>query len=179
MQDIRTLSIAVVLVLAPAFGCGDDAGGDGASPSGGTGTSGSGSQGEGEIDACAIVTQADASQLFGEEATSEAPFAPGALGACNWVYEVEDEIGSVSSQLLQFYIWPTEQYHSVPADSEPLDVGQDGYLEWSETLGVDTGWIQGGRALTLSYFSVGDGMPTHASRVEPMKQLASTVSDRL
>jgi hypothetical protein len=174
----QALLIAMLSIAAVA--CGDDASADGSSDGGGAG-SGASPQ-PGEIDACAIVTQQDASELFGQPAVPEqgTPVVdPALIGECLWTYEVEDEIGSVSSQLLQFYVWEGEMYHSVPEPSEPFAVGQDGYLVVSDLSGVDIGWIQDGNAIALSYFSIGDNMPTHASRVEPMKALALEVSDRL
>lgn len=125
--------------------------------------------------------------LFGQEAENRTDEASHEgthvlippISACVWRYEVEDEVGSVSSQSLGFYVFaPDDEHRIAPADSEALPVGDDGYIKWSEADGIYTGWIQDGHAIMLSYFSVGDDMPTHASRVEPMKVLAQDVSDR-
>lgn len=171
---------ALALASAAAFSCGDDdegaSGGDGGLAGGGGGASSAT-----KLDACRIVTEQDASALFGDPATRDegpAVVDPALLGRCLWTYEVEDEVGSTTSQLLQLYVWDGAA-HSVPPGSEPLDVGEDGYVDASEAIGVDIGWVQDDRAILLSYFSIGDDMPANLSRVEPMKTLAQEVSDRL
>jgi hypothetical protein len=170
---------AFAFVLASTvLACGDD---DDASPGQDGGAAGS-SPAAGELEACELVTQQDASALFGQPATRDDDAQVvnrGLLGQCLWTYEVEDEIGSVSSQLLQFYVWDGPVYHSVPANSDPLDVGEDGYVAASAAAGVDIGWVQDERAILLSYFSIGDDMPANLSKLEPMKALAQEVSDRL
>jgi len=181
LPDPKSRACALACMLVLAVGCGDDAGAGANADASAGGGSGTGSP-SGEIDACAIVTQQDASMLFGEPAVRDqgADVVDRALiGACLWTYEQADEIGSVSSQLLQFYVWGSPDYHSAPPSSEPFAVGQDGYLAASDAVGVDIGWIQDGNSLLLSYFSIGDDMPTHASRIEPMKALALEVSGRL
>ncbi len=175
LRPRESLSLLASLWLGSgALGCG----GGGAGADGG---SGGGSQGK-SFDACAIVTQADATALFGQTAKRDSDqliVDPALLGQCSWTYEEQDSIGSTYSQNLHFRLWDGTGYNSAPSGADPLAVGQDGYVKVSEMSGIDIGWLQGGRSVVLTYFSIGATMPTNASMVEPMKMFAMEVSSRL
>ena len=169
------LALACCLTACPGD---DDASSAG---DGGASSSGNGSK-AGEIDACTLLTMDDASALFGQPAkrdSDEPVVDPALLGQCHWTYEEEDEIGSVYSQSVHFYAWDSPRYHSAPTGADPLDVGEDGYVKWSEATGVDTGWLQNDRSYQLYYFSIGDTMPSNESKVDDVKALALTISQRL
>lgn len=178
-------SCGLVALALLGAGCGGDDGEGGSAQDGGANSgaqAGASASSKGKLDACKIVGEQDATALFGQPAKRDADelvVDPALLGQCQWTYEKEDEIGSVASQSLQFYVWDGAEYHSVPPDAEPLEVGEDGYVKASEALGVDTGWVQDGRAIALSYFSIGTGMPSNASKVSAMKALALEISARL
>lgn len=175
---------ACVLALA---GCGSDGGGDGSSGTGGAGIGGTGAGGSGggadgapgsEIDACAIVTRADATALFGEKATPDTSNNPvvdaNLLGECLWAWDTE-----TSGQLLQFRVWNGAEYHDVPDTAEAFAVGTDGYVNVDPFWGIDVEWVQDARTIELSYSNVGPDAPDTATKVEPMKALAFEVSSRL
>jgi hypothetical protein len=142
------------------------------------GGSGGGSDGPQGVDACALVTQSDATALFGQPAVEDQEDAiivdAQLLGECLWTWDTD-----TSNQLLQLYVWGSREYHSTPDASEPLAVGEDGNIVVSDVLGIDVEWLHGDWSLVLSYSNVGPDVPDVSSRVEPMKMLAATVDDRL
>lgn len=164
----------VVLLLSSAVaGCGGDDSG-----------SAKGASGHGDdFDACAIVTEADASALFDQPAKSDPGnliVDPAFLGQCNWTYEETDQsTGAVYSQSLFFTAWDSPDYNAPLPDADPLDVGTDGWATVSEAAGVSIGWVQDDRSFSLGYFSIGPTMPTNASQFEALKTLTDDVSDRL
>jgi hypothetical protein len=163
--------VAALLLSSALVGCGGDAGTDG----GGSHSS--------DFDACAIVTEADATALFGQPAKPDEGnlvVDPAFLGQCNWTYEETDQsTGAVYSQSLFFHAWDSPDYNAPLPDADPLDVGSDGWAKVSEAAGVSIGWVQDDRSFSLGYFSIGPTMPTNASQLEPMKALAGEVSGRL
>lgn len=127
-----------------------------------------------QINACAIVTEQDATELFGGEAVQEEPTAPLVMGECVWSWEAD-----MASQLLQFRVWDGEEFYFDNPEAETLAVGDKGYISVDEFAGIDIMWIQDGKTIDLSYFTVGEGVPTVESKVEEMKALAEKVSDKL
>lgn len=127
-----------------------------------------------EINACAIVTQQDASDLFGGEAEQDESTAPLVAGECIWSQDTD-----MASQLLQFRVWDGEQFYFDDPEAEQLDLGDKGWMSVDDFAGIDIMWIQDGKTIDLSYFNVGEGMPTIDSKVEEMKALAQQVSDKL
>jgi hypothetical protein len=130
------------------------------------------------VDACQIVTQADASTIFGEQATEDqgTPIAdPNLLGDCLWTWDTETE-----NQLIQFRIWNGEQYYGEPApDSQPLDIGDKANIRVNEIAGVDIEWVQDGKTVSLSYSNIGQGLPDPASKVNDITTLAKKASAEL
>lgn len=124
-------------------------------------------------EACRLVSQEDASALFGQPASADSgPSTPGMHGQCLWTWDTD-----TSNQLLQFHIWDRIAYDA-PEDSEPLDLGEEGYVRAHPMAGVDIAWIDGNRMLSLSYSTVGPDAPEAASKVEEMKALARQVASR-
>ncbi len=166
MTVMRNAALLAIASLALA-GCGDDSSGGGSGGSGGNGS----------IDACSIVTQQDATTLFGVEATLSTEPVPqqGLLGHCLWEWENAD----ADSHLLQFYIWDGEGYYSEPADSQPFAIGEKGYVRVHDVAGVDIQWLQNGLAPMLSYFTYGSSVPKASSKAEEVKALAKKASAAL
>lgn len=126
------------------------------------------------IDACAIVTAADAATVFGQPASPETGHSGVSVVAqCLWGWD-----GEFSTQLLQFHIFDPRGY-DVPEGAEPLDLGENGYVLNHPLLGVDIAWLQGGHHISLSYSTGGPGVPKAGERVEQMVALARQVADRL
>jgi hypothetical protein len=124
--------------------------------------------------ACELVSESDASALFGQPASLDSgPGAVTMIDQCLWTWDTD-----TSSQLLQFHIWDPRAY-SPPEDSTPLDLGEGGYIRSHPVAGVDIGWIQGGRMISLAYSTVGPDAPAAPSRAEQLTALARQVADRL
>src|SRR5262245_50297537 len=126
-------SLPVLALVAALVACGGDDDAAAAAQDGGSSPGGSAAGGSspGSLPAaCNLVTEHDASALFAQPALrdeDELVVDPALLDQCQWTYTEEDENGSVASQSLQFYVWASAQYHSVPQDASPLEVGEDGY----------------------------------------------------
>ena len=131
----------------------------------------------GAIDACRLITQDDASTLFGKPANRDKGtpvIDPNLLGECLWSWEAE-----TGNQLLQFRIWQGTQYYGSTPDSQPFDLGEKAYIRAHRVSGVDVEWVQEGRTISLSYSTVGPGTPDPLTRIEEMKQLARKAAAQL
>lgn len=134
-----------------------------------------------KVDACKLVTQAEATTLFGETAARETGATvldPSMVGECIWGHA--NELGE--SHSLQVRVWGSPQYYSPPTDAftQPLEVGEKGYVRVHSASGVDIAFVQGGRVCELSYFTVGGAsFPKAIDRAEAVKQLAKQASGRL
>jgi len=127
-----------------------------------------------QTDACQLVTEDDASALFGQPATLDSgPSAFGMIAQCLWTWDTP-----TSNQLLQFQIWDQVAYDR-PEDAEALDLGEEGYVRAHPMAGVDITWVQDGRTISLSYSTLGPEAPVATSKVEEVKALARTVAGRL
>lgn len=168
MSQRHSWHFVVALALCSlSTGCGGDDGGGG------------GGGGAASIDACAIVTQADATALFGAEAgtfTSSGPATPipGMRGECLWDYDYPD----YSSQLLQFRVWDKE-YYSEPTGAEAFSIGEQGYVAKGPFESVDVGWVQGEIAGDLSYSTTGPSAPDASLKKEQVKALATAAAGKL
>jgi len=170
------LSLVVfAALLAFAAGCGDN--GTTAATQASAEKSGDSDNG-GSIDACDMVTQQDATKLFGQPAVKEKSdtlvLDANMLGECLWSYDAE-----LGSQLIQFRIWNGEQYYGPTPNSQPFDIGDKGTITVSEFAGVDIEWVQDGKTVTLSYFTTGSGVPDATTKAEEVKALARQASDKL
>jgi hypothetical protein len=136
--------------------------------------------GPAKVEACKVVTQADATALFGVPAVRQEGVTvtdPSMLGECIWHHATE-----AGSHQLQFRVWASPQYYAPPQDefTKPLNVGEKGYVRVHSASGVDIAWVQGGQVYELSYFTVGDAsIPKATDRVDAVTQLARTTSTRL
>jgi hypothetical protein len=131
----------------------------------------------GAIDACGLITQDDASTLFGKPANRDKGtpvIDPNMLGECLWSWEAE-----TGNQLLQFRIWQGTQYYGPTPDSQPFDLGENGYIRAHRVSGVDVEWVQEGRTISVSYSTVGPGTPDPLTRIEEIKQLARKAAAQL
>ncbi len=174
----RTALVALVAITAMVLyaGCGSE--GEGGSGAVETSAAAVADEGGTLIAACNIVTEADATALFGKQAVKDegVPVTdPNMIGECLWTWDTE-----TSNQLLQFRIWDGEQYFGQePSGSQSLDLGDKAYVNVGSISGVDITWVQDGKTIRLSYSSIGDNVPDPATRVEEMKQLAGKVSGQL
>ena len=166
---VTLITVAGMIFLVAACG-GEEETGVVEEPGGGAGAAA-------EIDACGIVTQSDASALFGRAAVKDegsAVLDPGMIGECLWGWDTETSAG-----LLQFRVWNSPQYYSAPADSQPFDIGEQAYIRVHEIAGVDIEWVQDGKTIDLSYFTTGPDAPPADAKTEEVKNLARKVAAEL
>ena len=159
---MRVIHLILISALA-ACGGGDDDGG-----------------GSTELDACAIVTQADADTMFGETATTQEGAEvtdPALLGQCIWYWEAAD----ASNEMLAIYIWDNTNglYYNAADGSEPYELGDEAYILVDDTSGVDIGWRQDDLAVYLQFFSIGPMVPAAADKTAEVEALAAQASARL
>lgn len=158
----------MVVLLSMLVGCGEE---ESDAPEGSAG--GDSGAAAAKVDACGIVTQDDATQLFGQTAspyTGTPALDANMLGQCLWSWDSD-----TSSHLLQFHVWNGEQYYSTMPDSEPLDFVETGYIRIREVAGVDIAWLRNGKMVSLSYSTIGRDVPKAATKVGQVKQLALKV----
>jgi hypothetical protein len=165
---MRVMHLILMSALAAACGGGDDDGGGG----GGGGSS--------ELDACAIVTQADAEGLFGQSATTQdgaEVVDPALLGECIWYYEAAD----ASNEMLAIYVWDNASgnYYNAADGSDPYDLGDEAYILIDDTTGIDIGWRQDDLAVYLEFFTIGPMVPEAVDKTAEVEALAAQASARL
>lgn len=133
----------------------------------------------GRSDPCALLTQADATALFGRPATTytEGARTPDSkLNACGWDYDYPDN----SSHLLQLVVYDSDIAYSQDPASTPFAIGDKGNVRVSDLSGVDVMWVQKGKTYLLSYSTVGpSAVPDDTARAEQVKALAKTIAARL
>ena len=152
--------------------------------SGEDGAAGSG-DGDGSFDACRLITQGDATTLFEAAAQPErGPTVtdPEYLGDCSWKHETADGLGM---KVLSLNVWGDPAYYSPGLNAEPFDIGDQGSVVTQGSAdsdagwGVDVSWAQGDITASLGYFTIRAGVVDHLAKIEEVKVLALTVSDRL
>ncbi|HEX6271457.1 MAG TPA: hypothetical protein VFZ53_00385 [Polyangiaceae bacterium] len=164
-----------VAALAPfaLLACGGEDGADGSRDD------------EPSFDACRLITQADATTLFDAPALPEpGPTVtdPEYLGDCSWKYETADGLGM---KVLALNVWGDPAYYSPGPNAEPFDIGDQGSVvtqgnaDSDAGWGVDVSWTQGEITASLGYFTIRAGVPDQLMKIEEVKALALTVSDRL
>lgn len=129
------------------------------------------------IDACDIVTQDDATSLFGSPANKDegaTDVDPDLLGQCDWSYDTD-----TASQLIQFRIRGDEAYFVPGSDTQPLDIGEKASIRVDSVAGIDIDWVQNGKVYNLSYSSIGPDSPTSESKVDEVKALVKEVSGKV
>lgn len=176
---MTTCKIALCALLLLA--CGKDSG---TAPSGAEGDKGNPGAAESSgkaaaFDACALLTQADATELFGVPAkkyTSGAQTPDAQLQACGWDHDFPDN----SSHLLQLVTYDTDIAYSADPDSKPFEIGDKGNVKVHKMSGVDVTWVQKGKTLSVAYSTTGpSAVPEDITKAEQVKALAKKIESRL
>lgn len=181
LRMLRRAGVAAVALALVASACGGDdddaAGGDDSTQQTDGGAS---DDGKDEIDACAIVSQEDATEIFGAEATTSdlgvSPVPDQFLdGVCGWDWDSPE----ADSQLIQFYVWSGKQFFSAAGanGAEAYDIGDEGWIKVVDQS-VDFMWLHGDQTVSLSLFTIGD-IPDNPDRVDQMKALAAKIDAAL
>ena len=174
---LTVVCMSAVLCLACSKG-GSQAGGD-KSRASDTPNSAAEPAKPGTIGPCALLTQTDATALFGKPAATYeggAKTPDSRLKACGWDYVYPDN----SSHLLQLVVYDSDiAYFQDPA-ATPFAIGDKGNVMVSHLSGVDVNWVQKGKFYSLSYSTVGPlAVPEHTAKAEEVKALAKTIAARL
>jgi hypothetical protein len=162
---MKSLLVCALLLVA----CGGEDGGEGK----GNLTGG------GDLDACELLTEADATALFGEPAEPDEGTLitdPAFIGDCLWTWEPADALGS---QNVSLTLWEGEEYYAPHPDAEPFEIGDEGSLHETEATGIQIDWVQDGVGVQFGYFSVGDGVPDNLSKSADVQALALEISERM
>ncbi len=168
MSPIRVISILVALLVFLLSGCGEKESAPAAAPSDASVPAAS------LPDACSLVSEQDASALFGQSAQADSgPTGAAMVSQCLWSWDSD-----TSGQLLQFQVWDPMAY-SEPEDSAPIDLGEGGYIRKHPMAGVDVVWRQRGFMISLSFSTVGPDAPDATDRADAVLELARRVSGRL
>lgn len=175
IERVGLLMIALFFVAAVS-GCGEEkggnAGGGAEQPSAQANRSA-----DDNIDACKVVTQEDATKLFGKPASPQEGtpvLDPSLMSECLWTWDTE-----MSNQLLQFYIWNGEQYYGETPGAQSINLGDKGFIRVNEFAGVDIEWIQDGKTISLSYSTIGTEVPDATTKAEEVKSLARKIEGQL
>jgi hypothetical protein len=134
-------------------------------------TSAGGDAGAGLPDACVLVTEADATELFGVPARAAVDASPVDLGAsCIYENAGSDDLGE-AGHLLQVRVFPGEQFFSTETfdDERNLDdLGDRAFVRSGEgaLAGVDVQFVEDGKTVTFSYSTVNIGVEDDADRVD-------------
>lgn len=140
-----------------------------------------GSGGASGIDACAIITQADASKIFGKEAEfeSSSPLVNDVVGSCTWAPPYQE---GVYSQTLGLTFWRGAIHMGTGSGAEPLAIGDKGYVKTdnSGTISiVIIKWLSGEIVADLQYATFGPSAPEASTKKEQLKSLAVEVAPRV
>jgi hypothetical protein len=173
----KTIAIAALAALIAA--CGGSGGGEERSSTPASTPTPNSEKSASQIDACALVTQADATALFGQPATrQDGPkiAVPIMIGECIWTWDADS-----SNQLLQFRVWSTEQAYSRPNDEfvQDFPLGDRGHVHAHPQGGVSIEWIQGGKMIGMHYSKIGSAVASPVTKAEALKELARKVSGTL
>ena len=135
---------------------------------------------------CTLLTEADASALFGEPATAEPTddLIGNQVSKCVWHWTNPDS--TVSEQKgLQLTVWNGAQYYNPPDDAEPLQIGDRGYIQaHGQFKSVHIAWVQNGRTYSLvydhQYIDISSGATnTTPDSIDKIKKLAETIAGRV
>ena len=179
---VRRITLTIVCMSAVlCLACskeGSQAGGD-KSRAPDTPNSAAGLAKPGTSDPCALLTQTDATALFGKPAATYkggAKTPDSKLNACGWDYDYPDN----SSHLLQLVVYDSDIAYSQDPASTPFAIGDKGNVTVSNLSGVDVMWVQKGKTYSLSYFTTGpSAVPDDTTKAEQVKALAKTIAARL
>ena len=167
--------VAVALAMTIVFtACGAEKKSDSGQPAAGGNSAAT-------ADACKIVTQEDATKLFGKPAiqmTEGTQLEASMAKSCNWTWDTDTQ-----NQLLQFSIWNGEQYYDANLiEAQPIDIGDKGLIRISGMVTIQ--WLQNGKTINLAYSTTdltpgGREIPQASAKVEEVKQLAKKVEGEL
>jgi len=130
------------------------------------------------MDACQLLTKADATALFGQPASSQEPEMaplPDQIGVCQWGWVGAEQTQQVSLKIMTS---PDDHYFEIDG-AQPLHLGEKSQLVIEETtLSMDIDWVQNGEFFDLHY-TASPYQTFDRSKADPLKSLAQEISGRL
>ena len=158
---------------APASEDDSSAAGENAASASATATESSAS-----IDACQLLTEADATALFGQPASSQEPEMaplPDQIGVCQWGWVGAEQTQQASLKIMTS---PGDHYYAIDS-AQPLQLGDKSQLVIDETtLSMDIDWVQGDEFFDLHY-TASPYQAFETSKAAPLESLAREISGRL
>jgi hypothetical protein len=127
--------------------------------------------------ACARLTNADASKFFGEPAITPAANVPRSVGPASACFY---DVNGSSGQLLQFRIYPSDQYYARTEHPDAQDVAGVGERAFVSRAGpsglVDCQFVKQGSVYSLAYSNL-----THdaAAKADALVALARDIAGRV
>lgn len=130
------------------------------------------------VDACQLLTKADATALFGQPASSQEPEMaplPDQIGVCQWGWVGAEQTQQVSLKIMTS---PGDHYFAID-NAQPLHLGDKGQLVIDETtLSMDIDWVQSDKFFDLHY-TASPYQAFDRSKADPLESLAHEISGRL
>jgi hypothetical protein len=130
------------------------------------------------VDACQLLTKADAAALFGQAASSQEPEMaplPDQIGVCQWGWVGAEQTQQVSLKIMTS---PGDHYTAID-NAQPLHLGDKSQLVIDETtLSMDIDWVQSGKFFDLHY-TASPYQAFDRGKADPLKSLAREISGRL
>jgi len=130
------------------------------------------------VDACQLLTKADATALFGQPASSQEPEMaplPDQIGVCQWGWVGAEQTQQV---FLKIMTSPDDHYFAID-NAQPLQLGDKSQLVIDETtLSMDIDWVQSDKFFDLHY-TASPYQTFDRSKADPLESLAQAISGRL
>ena len=168
---------AVVLMLALAS-CGDSSTDTSAAGADTSAAAGNATGSSSSLDACTLLTKADATALFGQPASSQEPeiaALPDQIGVCQWGWVGAEQTQQVSLKIMTS---PRDHYSEMDG-AQPLNLGDKSQLVIDETMeSIDIDWVQNGKFFDLHY-TASPYQAFDKSKANLLKSLAQKVSGQL
>ncbi len=127
--------------------------------------------------ACERLSTADATRFFGEPATVVVPSSARPIGAASMCFY---DVNGTSGQLLQFRIYPNEQYYARAEHPDAQDlagIGERAFVSRGGPAGlVDVQFVKQATVYSLSY---SNATGTAAARADALVALARDVAGRV
>jgi hypothetical protein len=137
--------------------------------------------------ACALITQADATKLFGHAAQSKKADNPsGAESVCVWAADTNPDPNSIDdiSYLLQVRVYDGAQYYGEKYMKAPKSISGLGDKAFTNVQGplVQAQFVKDGKTVTMAYSInaiAADPKPKASDQQDEIVALARTAASRL
>ena len=179
----KLLRVAAIIAVLTLAACGSS----GKSTQPKSTTPATGSQGSPTKAACALITQADATKLFGYAAKSKkADNTAGADSACVWEADTNPDPSSIDdiSYLLQIRVYDSDQTYNEHYMANPKPLAGVGDKAFTNVQGprVQAEFVKDGKTVLIEYSInaiAADPKPKASDQQDEIEALAGTAASRL